>query len=274
MKKIPGIAKFLPGVAGKLGRAVGAVESITAAPVRITNWHEAGIGGLGGLGGGLGGAGGAAGGILAKLKAIGQMNVGAAFAAAGRGALGVAKALPGMIAKFGPTGLAVAGVGAAAYAAGRLLDKYTGISSGLAKVALRLFDAHSALESQARVRVQKHKVNLTAINAMTKQLVDFSRKGIAIQTEAGGPKRQVTRALAEERIRRYLTSKNVGKTRAEAEAIIRGLESQLRGIKVEVKVQGDLKKLASATGKVKQENAERTGRTSPGAARRAAQGGR
>jgi len=284
LKKIPGIAKFLPGVAGKLGRAVGAVESITAAPVRITNWHEAGIGGLGGLGGGLGGLGGAggraagaAGGLLAKLKAAGQMNVGQAFGAVARGAWGAAKALPGLIAKFGPAAAGIAAAGFAGYKFGQWIDKQLGASSWIADKMYKLLNRPEYEASKARVRAHEHATNIATVNEMTKRLVDFSRRGIAIQTEAGGPRRKVTRALAEERIRKYLTSKNIGKTQAEAEAIIKGLASQLRGIKeaptkVEVKVDGKVIAAAVATKKI--ENAARSGKTAPGAMRRAAQGGR
>jgi TP901 family phage tail tape measure protein len=282
LSKIPGVAKMLPGIAGKLGRAVGAVESITAAPVRVTNFHEMGgmggaLGGLGGLGGGAGGAGRAAGGLAAKLRAIGQMNVGAAFSAAGRGAWGAAKALPGLVAKFGPAAAGIAAAGAAGFAFGTWLDKKFGISSKLADGLWKLFNRTEHLQSQARVRVHAHKVQIKTVNEMTKRLIDFNKRGIAIQTQAGGPKQKVTRKLAEQQIRKFLTSKNIGKSKEEADRIIAGMASQLRGIKdaptkVEVKLDG--KVIASAVAKKKTENAARAGKTAPGTGRKAAQGGR
>lgn len=282
LSKVPGVAKLLPGIAGKLGRAVGAVESITAAPVRVTNFHEAGglggaLGGLGGMGGAGAGAGRAAGGMLAKLKAIGQMNVGAAFGAMARGAWGAAKALPGLIAKFGPAAAGIAAAGFAGYKFGQWLDKKFGISSALADGLWKLFNRTEHLASQARIRAHAHGVQIKAASEMANQLVKFARAGTKIQTEQGGPRRQVTRALAEERIRKFLTSKNVGKTQAEADRIIKGLESTLRGIPSEVKVTVGVDSsgnLAAKVQKKKVENQARAGKVAPGANRRAAQGGR
>lgn len=283
LAKIPGVAKMLPGIAGKLGRAVGAVESITAAPVRVTNFHE--MGGVGGLGGGLGGLGGAgagagkaAAGLGSKLRAIGQMNVGAAFGAVARGAWGAAKALPGMVAKFGPAAAGLAAAGAAGYAFGTWLDKKLGISDYLADSMWKLFNRTEHLASQARVRAHEQDVTIRNANKMASQLVKFARAGQQIQTKAGGPKQAVTRKLAEERIRKFLTSKNVGKTQEEANRILAGMESTLRGIrdqppvKLEVKLDG--KVIAAATAKKRTENAARSGKGKPGAPRRAAEGGR
>ena len=299
LQKIPGLGKVLPGTAGKLAKAAGGLEKITAQPVRVVNFDE--------MGGGLSGAGrlrqqrrlkrqgrrtrkdglgteaqavsavvGGLAGVRAGLKDfIGQFGKTGAFLNSSFSTMG--KSGMGLAARLGVFGGAITVVGGAGYAFGSWLDKRFGISDKLADGLWNLFNKTEMIQSKARVKAHEQKINVATVNKMAGQLVDFSRRGVKVQTAPGGEKVAVTRQLAEERIRKFLTSKAIGKSQLEANKIIAGLASQLQGIrdqpvKVEVKVDG--KKIAEATAMKKQENSERRGlRQQPGARRRAAQGG-
>lgn len=283
LQKIPGLGKILPGVAGKLGKAAGAVEKLTAQPVRVVNFDEAGGGLLGGAGGagGVGGAAQAAGGLagaraglagfVARFGKVGAF-LNSSWSMMGQAGMGLAG-------KLGVFGGAVAAAGTAGYALGTWLDQKFGISDKVADGLWKL--THQAEIAASKKRVEQHQQEVTNFHAqrMAQTFADLSKRGVQQLTVEGGEKKALTRATAEERIRGFLEKQGKGET--EIATILKALEATLKtlpaevgkGLKVDVKVDG--KTIASANAKHGGEQSERAGKSrAPGERRREAAGGK
>lgn len=256
-------AKKLPGAAGALGKAISGVEKITANPVRVVNFDEMRGGGL------LGqkqtpGTTGAAGGMFARARAglagfVGRFGRVGAVLNSGLGA--IAKGGMGLGAKLGIFGGAVAAAGAAGYTFGRWLDKKFGISDKLANGLHNLFRA-AEIEASKR-RVAAHGVVVANEHAarMLHQWVKFSeagRKKIDIHGKGGKVKSvALTQEMARKRMTEFL--KQQGNTPEQIKKMIEHMKGEIMRLpeKIQVDVNVDSKKVASAVGGKRIEGKER-----------------
>jgi TP901 family phage tail tape measure protein len=284
LKKLPGVARLLPGAAGKLVKAVSGVEQITAAPVRVVNLHE--LGAAGALGGAVTG-GKAAGGAAAQAGGIARLRAGLAGFVGKLGGMGtflntnfsqLASGSTTLAGKLGAVGAASAGIAAAGVAGfkfGQWLDDKLGISDKIADGLHNLFRAGEIEAANKRVQAHTDLVTLRSAQKMANTFAQFSQRGVAQVGIEGGKQAALTREFAAQRITKFLEKQ--GKSDTQIADILKSMEATFRGIKenpTKINLKIDGKTIAAATAKRQNENAERSGKTSPGAARRAAQGGR
>jgi len=246
--KFPMLSK-LAGPISKLGGAVGTLEKVTAQPVRIVNWDEAG---------GLGGA--------PRLPGQPPPIPGA----------GAMPGAPAALGKFGTAMSWVAGItaaGVAGFELGTALDQWFGLSDKLSDKLME--GAREA--SAARVKAHGASLQYKDMEAMAVQLETFRRKGIMIEKEAGVG-RAITQEVITEKLMKYATGKNVGMEKAVAMDLINKILTQLpqkvaegmKGAKVEATLNIDGRPVAKSVATSEQENKSRIGITPPGARRKAA----
>ena len=241
------------------------MENLTAQPVRVTNFNEAG-GALGGLGGtGTPTAGGGPTGLAAARQSLASFV--SRFGRAGeflnsgfKGLTANATTFSGKLLRLAGAGGAIAAMGAAGFAFGSWLNKKFGISDKLADSLWKLFNVSE--EAARKKRVEEHAERTTQSQAqrMANQLARLSQAGVgSIQTGRGKERMKLTRGLAEDRIRKFLVAQ--GKSDPEIKEAIKSLEGTLRGIRdtgeTKVVVNVDGKAVAQATGKRKVEAEQR-----------------
>ena len=247
-KRFPKVGGLLGKFGGLLGKAGRLAEQATAQPVRVVNFHEAGMmGGLGGAAGqmqlpfgqgaGAGGPGGLAGlraklaGFVGRFGVVGRLlNTNLLAAARGSGSLAT---------KLLGAGGTVAAVGAAGFAGwkfGKWLDKKFGISSKIADGLWKLLHASEEVERKSRLRAHTHNVAVANATRMANQLAQLSQRGIKTIQIEGGKRVALTRELAKERISKFLKQQNW--SQQQIEHALKGLQSTLRGIKVPSKTAG------------------------------------
>jgi len=287
-KRFPAVARMLPKGAGALGKALGAAEKITAQPVRIVNWDEAGMGaGLGGAGAKPGaptlpGAGGA-------RPAIG-MGVGIAAAVGGGIALNLIKGearepvktlgntVLGISAMFGPVGMAVGGMAAGALAFGSKIDEWTGASDWISKSLWSAGEGARAIDAQVKRERYQKDLNWRTMQDQANALLGFAQKGTAVDVGAG--KQAVTEDFMRERLTRYTEGmvKSKGMTPEEAKVMVKSMMDEMapkladamQKVKLETTVNVDGRPVAKGVAGATQENKERRGEPqAPGARRRA-----
>lgn len=258
-------ASKLPGAAGKLAKAVGGLDKLTAQPVRVTNFDEMGGGGiLGGKGAGAGaGAGAGGGGLISRAREgltafLGRFGKAGAFLTQSASLAG-----KGLAAKLGILGGAVAAAGTAGYAFGRWLDNKFGISEKLGNAMHRLFNATEIAASKQRVENNRKAVVGSHVERIAQQWAKFAgqgRKQIEIFGEGGKVKKvDLTRAMAEKRLTEFM--KQQGNTDEQVKQALDGLKDVLAKLPERIVVKTDVKvgerAIASATGKAKNEGTER-----------------
>lgn len=177
-KKFPALTKVLPRGLDKLAKGVGAIEKITAQPVRVVNFDEAGGigGGAGGVGGGAGaGAGQAAAGGGFFTKAINAKSIG-----------GIAKIAGG-----------VAVAGTVGWQIGRGIAKALGTDKKLADAGVK-----SMLKMTGREELNKSISQQRATLSGFRQIAAFRKlRQSGIEDVRRGDKKQaITRELVRARV--------------------------------------------------------------------------
>jgi len=297
-KRFPAVAKMLPRGAGALGKVLGAAEKITAQPVRIVNWDEAGMAGTGGTSPGALPAPGATPGSPQGWRArasgkLGSLGGGVAMAVGGGIALNmlqgemtgpiktVGNTILGISAMFGPAGMAVGGIAAATMAFGTKIDEWTGASTFAANSMFNFAQSISAEARAAAMRAYTGNVAFEEAMRTAKQMVGIAGRGGTVGLE-GGVRRGVTSELIQERIAKSaaLAAKSSGATveeqKAMVQAVMREMGPQLaaaikNNIKVEATLLLDSRPVAKGVAGAEQEKKERRGESqAPGSRRRAA----
>jgi len=213
--KVPFLAKILPKGFGALGKAVGAVEKLTAQPVRVVNFDEAGMGGLGGLGraGMPSGAreldlatqtGGALGRFRAGLNGLaGRIPLVGGILTSNLSAVGGALGKAGLLGKLAGGGGLIAAIGAAGLAGwkfGSWLDQKFGLSK---KISDWAWDATKKRVDAINEPLRKARNVLVASVDQAKslnQLIEFRKRGITSVGAEGGKRLEITREMAQKRI--------------------------------------------------------------------------
>jgi TP901 family phage tail tape measure protein len=302
--KFPALGK-LAGPLGKLGKGVAAMEKVTAQPVRVVNWDEAGAGigagvapgqlplpGMGPTPAGRGPAAGPAGWRGRASAAVGTGLAGGGLAVAGGLAANfwitgegqeasktLANSALALGAAFGPAGMAVGGIAAGALTLGSKLDELTGASVAVSNYFWDLGkkgrDAAAAVASKAYAA----SVDIQTIQDQAKALVGFAGRGVAVQTGPGGERKKVTAAMMRESLMRTATAKGSGLTPEQARAVVEGVMKQmgpeLAGALARVQLQVKIgeREVAKGVAKAGNESSGRRGeKAAPGTRRRAAAG--
>jgi len=250
--KFPRLAKVLPGSLKKLTGAVSAAEKITAQPVRVVNFDEAG----GGFGSGLGTD------TTKTTKGSGVLSrIGTGAKGLGGKLLGLAKGVGGAIKAFGIGKLGLVGAaGAAGFALGTLLDQTFGLSD---KISKGFWDKDVGGVKTALQQVERGKHILSNIRqapgALKEKAARFeamARGGITKVDTKGGGREALTAAF--ERTARQ-QAKDLG---VNADVLIKELSAKIKAIqdaKIEVKVNLDGREVGKGTSKAKGESDKRRG---------------
>lgn len=289
-QKFPAIGK-LAGPLGKLGKGVAAIEKITAQPVRVVNWDEAG-GVMGGgvspkqlplpLGGGPTAAGGPGGWRAAASAAMGKTWAGGGLAIAGGLAANtlitgetreatktLANSALALGAAFGPAGMAVGGVAAAALAFGSKIDEWTGASD---KISDAMWNYTKAIRKEAwdaYLRAYEGNVAFKNMQQMSQQLVGFAKRGITEVGVEGGKKRAITAEFMQERLMKFAAQQK-GMTPEQQKAMVEAVMKQMgpelaaamKNVNLQLNVDG--RPVAKGVAGAEQENASRRGQAKPG----------
>jgi TP901 family phage tail tape measure protein len=248
--KFPKLAKILPGSLKKLTGAVASAEKITAQPVRVVNFDEAG----GALGTGLG----------ATTK--GPSKAGNVFRKIGSGAkgaglklFGLAKGAGAAIKAFGVGKLGLVGAaGAAGFALGTLIDKTFGLSDKISKFAFEKGSpgVKGALQTIEREKLRKGRA-LQTIHDLTlqaKRFEEMRKRGVTTLQTKGGRREDLATVFARQ-----------AKVRAKAEGLnvdsfVKKLSAQInKAGPIEVKVNLDGREIGKGTSKAKGESDKRRG---------------
>lgn len=197
-KKLPALTRVLPRGLSKLTGAVSAAEKITAQPVRVVNFDEAGFGGGGGIyspGGRarMGGGAEAAAGVRKSWSELGKL---------------------GKAARVAGTGVGVVAAAFAGWHVGKAIDEATGLSGSIADLAWNMTKdsvAVKALMEQER-QLMRARLERGAVRAaggkggtamrFAAMMADMSRRGIKVQESRTSAKTvAVTRELAIQKFR-------------------------------------------------------------------------
>lgn len=235
--KIPILAKVIPG----LGKVVGGIESLTAMPVRVTNFHEmAAITAASAAISGTSTAAVVGAGLFARFS--GALTalvlkiplIGTALAGSFGGLTLVATTLAGKLAIMAGLTAVFAAIGAAGWALGTWLDKKFGMSSALANLADRWLPKWLGGGNQEgadrRNKAAAQSQSFNQAQQMAQQLVRFQRAGTAVSLNgAAGPKTTLDRNIIEQRISQYLRTQNY--SQAQIATALQNLSGTLQGVK-------------------------------------------
>ncbi len=268
-KRFPAMGK-LAGPLKSLGGAASTLDKMTAQPVRVVNWDEAG-GGIGGGGGnkplsgqlplpGFGDDG-----TTPPIKP--PTGLGGQWKAA-QGIVGKA----GMIAKVGGAVLAAGAVG---FEIGTFIDKSFQLSD---KISSALNSGKKA-EAAARAKAFGESTAEQTMRQQASQLVDFARRGVTVETAPGGERKAVDAALVRERLMKFALSKNTGLTTEQAKTMVKSIMAEMgpqlaeavKGVKIDATLNVDGRPVAKGVASSEQERSSRLGKAQPGARRQAAQ---
>lgn len=207
--KVPWLNSLGKGAGGLLGKAGKLVDQITAQPVRVVNWNEAG--GLGGLKPGFGIPGGdaaAGAGAVARFREAlnglaGRIPLVGGLLTSSMGTLATSFGQAGLLGKLAGAGGLVAAIGAAGaagWAFGSWLDRKFGISDKLSSWAFdstkKQIDAVNAPAKALRDQL----LWVTNSAGTLNQLIGMRERGVTSTGTAGGPKSEITREYAATRI--------------------------------------------------------------------------
>jgi TP901 family phage tail tape measure protein len=227
--RIPRLAK-LGGLLGKLTSKVSGIEKLTAQPVRVVNFDEAGI--AGGLGAGARVSGareialttGAMSGFRTGLNATAKKVplIGGLLTSTFSG---IKKSGGSLIGKFAGAGGLVLAAGALGGALGTLIDRVFGLSDKISSAAVnlekRITKPGLAVARQARANLVSTVQTLRTLQT----LQAIAARGEKVQVRAGGPQVAVTRELAQQRITASLRREK--KTEFEIKAVLDAVKGAL-----------------------------------------------
>lgn len=238
LSKIPILGKVMPKLGGALGKVGGALDSLTAMPVRVTNFSDMALAGAAGNALGLGAQAGQTAGLLTRMRlALGGFAskiplVGGALTSS-FGAVGAAST--SLVGKLAAKGGFIAAIGAAGFAGwkfGKFLDQKFGISGKLAnwmdRVLPRFLGGQNQADSKRRVAEHANRGAVDRAQAMANQLVRFARTRGTAQLQAGGPQVKLTRAVIEGKLSEFLRKQNFSQT--QINATLTRMEATFRGI--------------------------------------------
>lgn len=248
--KVPLLAKLgarMPGLLGKFSGAISGVEKLTAQPVRIVNFDEAG-----GILGAASPVGAGGGGILSSL---GSLTKKLATATGG---------IKNLALRLAAKGGLVAAAGAAGFAIGTLIDRTFGLSD---KISTLAFKQHEKLLKQAAQTKFASEGGLVALKNLQREQARFAAlaaRGVTFQTKGGG------RIGAAEAFKKRAAAEvaKVGKgltpeARAQFQAIIDSMATKVatavQNVNVTAKVNVDGREVGKATAKANQDADSRTG---------------
>jgi TP901 family phage tail tape measure protein len=280
-KRIPAVQKVLPKALGRLTGAVTGLEKITAQPVRVVNFDEAGIGGA--AAGGLGETARNLPGLLAGARAglagfVGRFGKSGAFLNSTLTQMTMAS---GSLTKklLGSAGL-VAAAGGAGFALGTLIDKTFGLSDKFSNLAHSTLKARLEQDaSVARARAARETLmQATDAQRTLNQLLALRKKGIkTVRVE--GRAVSITRQLAEKRVTESLKRSKLTQDQIKAvltiikptlEALPNAVKTGVENAKINANVNtSDVQKGVAAKN---QESDARAGRNKSGARAAAARG--
>lgn len=263
------VGRALPGSLRALSGAVSAVEQVTAQPVRVVNLHELALANAAGSA-----AGGAAGGALTGLAALGASATalalripvfGASIAAVFAGPVFTA-GLAGLAVGLGKVALVIGTVGLAAYGLTRIIDRVTGLSSGIANLALRL-TGHNQRMAQAQ-EATRNRISFGSARDIVDNMLrvaDHAKRNKTMATMAfrADPNQRfrVTRELAQRRVEALLARRGIDKGSVQGMQIMQQISDKLEKLPtaadLNISVQVSGREIARATALENQESRKR-----------------